>query len=82
MNTVIAGRKSFAVMAILEVLSIVSLAIVLPFSAVALVFAVGILAALTASMFVIILQRAWFGFLKFVNLASLRNLEDELLDGH
>lgn len=69
MNTGIAGRKAFAVVAILEVLSIIPLAIFLPFSAVALVFAVGILAALNASMFVIISQRAWFGFLEFVNLA-------------
>jgi hypothetical protein len=67
-NTGIAGRKAFAFVAILEVLSIVPLAIFLPFSAVALVFAVGILAALNASMLVIIPKGAWFGFLEFANL--------------
>jgi hypothetical protein len=68
-NTGIAEHKAIAVVATLEVLSIVPLAIFLPFSAVALVFAVGILAALNASMFVIVSQRAWRGFLEFLNLA-------------
>ncbi|MGH9352124.1 MAG: hypothetical protein ACRD2G_08200 [Terriglobia bacterium] len=69
MNTGIAGRRAFVFVAILEVLSIVPLAIFLPFSTVALVFAVGILAALNASMLVIIPKGAWFGLLEFANLA-------------
>jgi hypothetical protein len=66
-NTGMAGRKAFAVVAILEVVSIIPLAIFLPFSGVALVFAVGILAALNASMFVVVSKGAWFGFLEFAN---------------
>lgn len=69
MNTDIVGRKAFAFVAILEVLSIIPLAIYLPFSAGALVFAAGILAALNASVFVITSRGVWFAFLEFINLA-------------
>jgi hypothetical protein len=68
-NTGIVGRKAFAFVAILEVLSIVPLAIYLPFSAVALVLAAGIFAALNASMFVITSRGVWFAFMEFINLA-------------
>lgn len=68
MSADMTGRKAFAVAAIVEALSIVPLAFFLPFSAVALVSAVGILAALNASLFVTNSKGAWLGFLEFMNL--------------
>lgn len=70
MNTSTGGRRGLAAVAVLEAVSIVPLAIFLPFSAVALAFAVGILAALNAATLAVTAEGAWFAFLQVINLAT------------